>query len=179
MAASPSNNKIRQTIKKMRKNILETDTTNTALLIARVGVAFVILPHGLQKAFGLFGGGGFDGTMQYFTETVGIPWILGLLVIAAESLGTLMLAVGILSRFVAISLIAVMIGAAAQHAPNGFFMNWFGNQAGEGLEFFILAVSLALPVAIFGGGRWSADGWLSGKATKTENVFDRKLETTP
>ena len=163
----------------MKNLILRTDTRNASLFIARIGVALVILPHGLQKAFGVFGGYGFESTMQYFTETVGVPWIVGFLVIVAESLGALMLAAGLLSRFVSASLILVMVGAAAQHAGNGFFMNWFADQRGEGVEFFILAISLFLPVAIFGGGKWSVDGLMTDRFSKKDKLkFDANFETS-
>jgi putative oxidoreductase len=55
-----------------------------------------------------------------------------------------------------------MIGAALMaHASNGFFMNWFGAQAGEGVEYHLLVIGLALSVVISGGGRFSVDGALA------------------
>jgi putative oxidoreductase len=158
---------------------LKTDTRNIASLLMRATLALVIFPHGVQKLFGLFGGYGFDGTMGYFTQTVGLPWILGFMVILAESLGTLFLLFGFLSRIVGASLIAIMTGAAATHFGNGFFMNWFGNQAGEGVEFFILAVAMALQVTIEGGGKWSVDGWLQNiwKRKSAGENFQTKFET--
>lgn len=163
----------------MKTNLLTTDTTNTSSLIARTVVALVILPHGLQKALGVFGGYGYEGTMNYFTQDVGMPWILGFLVILLETIGMVLLLAGLFSRLVAGSLIIVMAGAAYQHYQNGFFMNWFGNQAGEGIEFFILAITLCLLVALQGAGKWSADGWLSTKgAIKNRSTFDRTFETS-
>jgi putative oxidoreductase len=51
-----------------------------------------------------------------------------------------------------------MLGAVATvHAPNGFFMNWFGNQAGEGFEFHLLALALVISLLLQGGGRASLD----------------------
>lgn len=147
----------------MKTNLLSTDTSSTSSLIARTVVALVILPHGLQKLAGSFGGYGFEGTMHYFTHDVGMPWVLGFLVILLETFGMLFLLAGLLSRLVAGSLIAVMIGAAYQHRHNGFSMNWFGNQPGEGVEFFILAISLCLLITMQGAGKWSVDGWFSTK----------------
>ena len=148
----------------MKTDLLTTtDTANTSSLFVRTVVALVILPHGLQKLVGSFGGYGFNGTMDYFTNDVGMPWIFGFLVILLETFGMVLLLAGLLSRLVAGSLIVVMIGAAYQHRQNGFFMNWFGNQAGEGVEFFILAVSLSLLIVVQGAGKWSVDRWLSTK----------------
>src|SRR5687767_2355202 len=139
----------------MKSNILKTDTDNISYFIIRVALAIVILPHGLQKLLGSFGGFGFDASMNYFTGTVGMPWILGFLVIIGESVGMLLLAAGIFTRLVSASLIIIMLGAASVNMENGFFMNWFGNQAGEGIEFFILAIAMALQVTIQGAGKWS------------------------
>jgi putative oxidoreductase len=36
-------------------------------------------------------------------------------------------------------------------------MNWFGQQKGEGIEFFILALGLALIVILKGAGKFSVD----------------------
>ena len=82
--------------------------------------------------------------------------------IAAEFLGSLLLLAGIFTRFAAFSIGLVMAGAAVLvHAPNGFFMNWFGNQAGEGFEFHLLAIAIASALVIAGGGRSSLDRKLS------------------
>ena len=62
-----------------------------------------------------------------------------------------------------------MLGAIPYHIQNGFFINWFGNQAGEGYQFHILAVGAALALAVLGGGRFSVDGMLSKKLTSTSD----------
>jgi hypothetical protein len=49
-------------------------------------------------------------------------------------------------RLAAAGIAAVMLGAVATvHVANGFFMNWGGTQSGEGFEYHILALGLALP----------------------------------
>ena len=123
----------------------------------RLALGVMILPHGLQKTLGWFGGYGFKGTMGYLTGTVGAPWIFALLAILAESVGGLMLLAGAGTRVAALSVGAVMVVAASQHWSNGFFMNWFGNQQGEGVEFFLLAVGIAVALLILGGGKFSVD----------------------
>jgi putative oxidoreductase len=137
---------------------------NAAVAVARVTLGLVMLPHGLQKTLGLFGGYGFTGTMGYFTGTLGMPWLVALLVVASESVGAIALIVGFLSRFCAASLVIVMVGAIYMaHGANGFFMNWFGNQPGEGFEYHLLVVGLALTVVVGGAGRWSIDrAWCGG-----------------
>jgi putative oxidoreductase len=132
-----------------------------APLILRVALGVMLFPHGAQKLLGWFGGYGFTGTMGFLTGQVGAPWIVGLLVILGEFFGSLMLLAGIGTRFAAASVAIIMAGATAQHKANGFFMNWAGNQKGEGLEFFVLAIGVAVSLIALGGGKWSVDSWLS------------------
>lgn len=153
----------------MFKRILETDE-DIASFILRVVLALVILPHGLQKLMGAFGGYGFEGTMNYFTGTVGIPWALGLIVILIESFGMFLFAIGLFTRAIAVILALVMIGAASTHLQNGFFMNWFNNQTGEGVEFFILTLAICTNVIIRGAGKFSVDGLIAAERLKASKA---------
>jgi len=142
------------------KKILKTDN-DWAATVARVALGLVFFPHGAQKALGWFGGYGLEGTLGYF-NSIGIPTIVGALVIGAEFFGALGLITGLLGRVAAAGIIPVMMGAVLlTHLPNGFFMNWAGTQAGEGYEFHVLAVALALVVVLKGSGAASLDRWLS------------------
>jgi putative oxidoreductase len=133
----------------------ENDTTG---LIMRLTLGGVMLPHGLQKVFGLFGGAGLQATMNAFTSKMGLPAPLALLVILAESAGALGLIFGFCTRLCALGIALVMGGAIyLVHAQHGFFMNWFGRQSGEGFEYHLLALGLALALIIHGGGKWSFD----------------------
>jgi len=137
--------------------LIQTDGDWTGL-VARVLLGLVILPHGAQKLLGWFGGYGYKGTMGYFTQSLGIPYIFGMLAIMAEFFGGLALIFGLFGRVAALGVGVVMIVAALKvHVPNGFFMNWFGNQKGEGYEFHVLAAALAAIVLIGGSGGWSLD----------------------
>jgi len=134
---------------------------DTAALLLRLMLGIVILPHGLQKLLGLFGGYGLEGTLNHFTQNLGVPLILAILVILAESFGSLGLLAGFLTRFCAFGIGCVMLGAIFMvHLPNGFFMNWGGNQAGEGFEYHLLVLGMVLALLIKGGGRLSVDRML-------------------
>jgi putative oxidoreductase len=138
------------------KSLLRTEDSS-ALLIARLALGIVMLAHGLQKTVGLFGGYGFSGTMGFFTSQ-GMPSLLAFLVILSESAGSLGLLLGFLTRIAAFGCASVMLGAIGMvHFQNGFFMNWFGKQAGEGFEYHLLALGLALALLIGGGGKVSVD----------------------
>src|SRR5439155_1377203 len=132
------------------------------LLLQRVILGMIIFPHGAQKLLGWFGGYGFSGTMGFFTDTMHIPAPLAVLVILAESLGSIALVLGAGTRLAASGIAAVMLGAIfTTHLSFGFFMNWFGAQKGEGFAFHLLALALALPLVVRGGGLFSADGALA------------------
>ncbi len=146
----------------MLQKLIKTDSSNTAALVLRLTIGLVMFPHGAQKLFGMFGGYGFSGTMQYFTETAGIPWVLAFLVIIGEALGSLALIAGFATRFVAGSYILLMAGIIffAGHLENGFFMNWTGAQAGEGYEYHLLVIGMAIALLITGSGKASVDAKL-------------------
>ena len=138
------------------RRFFATDDSLT-LTAQRLVVAAVMFPHGAQKLLGWFGGFGIEGTQGFFA-TLGIPSALGLLVILGESVGAVALALGLATRLSALGISAAMLGAMLMvHAPHGFFMNWFGNQAGEGLEFGILMLALSVPLVVRGGGRFAVD----------------------
>ena len=125
-----------------------------AQLILRLTLAVVIWPHGAQKALGLFGGPGIAGTVAGMGSFAGIPPALAYVVIAIEFLGPIALALGILTRLAALGIaIDMAVAALLIHAKNGFFMNFTGKQAGEGVEFFILIVGIGLGLTIAGSGR--------------------------
>src|ERR1700685_1047559 len=129
-------------------------TSDIALLILRLTAAIVLWPHGAQKALGWFGGPGIAGTVAGMTSHFGVPGARACLVIAVEFVGPILLVLGILTRVAALGIAIDMTCAALlAHAPNGFFMNFSGKQAGEGVEFFILLTGIGLALTIAGPGR--------------------------
>jgi len=141
----------------MFKKLIQTND-DVAVLVLRLMLGIVFFPHGMQKLFGSFGGPGFSGMMGMFTDNMGIPAVFAFLAIMAEGLGSLALITGLLTRVAAFG-VAVNMAVAVYmlHWQNGFFMNWFGNQKGEGYEFHILVIAIAVALMIKGGGKWSAD----------------------
>ena len=96
---------------------------------------------------------------------MGMPYLIGVLVILAEFVGSIGIILGFGTRFMAFSVGLTMAGAAilGGHINNGFFMNWFGLQKGEGVEYFLLVVGIAVAVLIGGSGKLSVDNLISKK----------------
>ncbi len=145
------------------KKILATHP-NIGFSIARLALGLVLFPHGAQKLLGLFGGYGYSATMETFTTQMGLPSIVAFSVIMIEFFGAISLVLGFLSRFWALSLAGMFVGIIfTTQLEYGFFMNWFGNQAGEGYEYSLLIIGFALTIVINGSGKWSIDNLISKK----------------
>jgi putative oxidoreductase len=155
-----------------KKNENLSNKLSITLLIIRSTVGAIVLAHGVQKLFGWFGGYGFTGTMDFFTNYIGLPYFLGLAIILVETFGMIALITGLFTRFLSVSLILIMIGAIITvHFKNGFFMNWNNTLQGEGFEYNLLIISMAAVTAIFGGGSISLEKWISKKLC-TKNIND-------
>jgi putative oxidoreductase len=138
------------------RKLFQTDR-DYVLTILRVVVGVVFLAHGAQKVLGWFGGYGFSASLNGM-EHMGIPALFAFLAIVAEFFGGLGLIVGLLSRVAAFGIFVEMVVAIVNfHGANGLFMNWAGNQRGEGFEFHLLALALLLMVMVRGAGALSLD----------------------
>lgn len=141
----------------MKNTIFNTNNDWTGI-IARLTLGIILFPHGAQKMLGIFGGFGFSGTMGYFTDTLHLPWIIGFLVIFIEFVGALSLIAGFASRVWSALTMVLFIGIIFNsHLDNGFFMNWLGNQKGEGYEYHLLVIGLSLAILVNGSGKFSID----------------------
>jgi putative oxidoreductase len=145
--------------------LLQTED-DRVMLALRLVLAVVIFPHGAQKVLGWFGGYGPAGTMGFLTGGLHVPAWLAVLDMVAEFAGAIGLALGLLGRVAAFGVACVMVAAASLvHLPNGFFMNWTGQQKGEGYEFHLLVLALAVAVMVRGSGAWSLDRLLARRAS--------------
>jgi putative oxidoreductase len=147
----------------LKKLLATTNDTTVTILRLVLGITFFL--HGAQKVFGWFGGFGFSGTMNAFTNMLHIPALFAFLAIMAEFLGGLGLLLGLLARVAAFGIATNMVVAILMiHHNFGFFINWYGNQKGEGWEYHLLAIALALAIMIKGAGAYSIDRALAAKA---------------
>lgn len=150
-------------MKHLLKTLLTTNP-NIGFSIARLTLGLVIFPHGAQKLLGLFGGYGYSATMESLTTQMGLPSLVAFSVIMIEFFGSISLILGFITRFWAISLAVMFLGIIyTTQLEHGFFMNWFGNQAGEGYEYSLLIIGLAVTIMVNGSGKWSIDNLISKK----------------
>ena len=144
----------------MFRRLVRTEANGSWTLL-RLVLGVVFFAHGAQKMLGWFGGFGFHATLAAFTH-MGMPKALALFVIFTEFFASLGLLAGFLTRIAALGITALMAGAIAMvHAPNGFFMNWMGNQKGEGVEYHLLVLAISLTLLLRGAGAFSIDRALS------------------
>jgi putative oxidoreductase len=146
-----------------RKLLATSDDWTLTLLRLVMGVIF--FAHGAQKTFGWFGGYGFSGTMGFFTQMMHIPAPFAFLAICAEFLGGVGLILGALGRVAAFGIACNMVVAILMvHHNFGLFMNWSGQQKGEGFEYHLLAIAIAVVLVARGSGAFSVDRALTSAA---------------
>ncbi len=124
-------------------------------LIIRIPLGIIMMAHGSQKLFGIWGGAGLAGTFKIFEEKFGIPPIFTLLAILAEFVGGLGILIGFLTRISAASIMGVMFVAISKVLiGNGFFLR---GPSGDGIEFAFALFSMAFYLLVVGGGTWCID----------------------
>ncbi|WP_196892185.1 DoxX family protein [Aureivirga marina] len=146
----------------MMQKIFNAEKSIASLFI-RLALAIVILPHGIQKV------SDFSNILEILNSFYGLPTFIGVLVILIEFLAPMFLILGLFTRANSLIIGFLILGASYFHLENGFFINWFGSQAGEGVQFHILFVLTALGLSFIGGGKWSIDFIM-------QNKLDRKIE---
>ena len=143
-------------------NQILSSSDSWAATIARLTVGLIILPHGIQKVFGLYGGEGFSGTMKRFTKEMGFPSIIAFLIISIEFFGAVFLILGFASRIMALGVIVLMIGAIlVSHRQYGYFLNWHNTKEGEGMQFNLLMIGTCIVVMILGSGKIGLDNFIN------------------
>jgi putative oxidoreductase len=126
-----------------------TDPRNAAYaaLLLRLALGVMFLSHSLVLKLFVFT---LAGNAEFFAS-LGLPPALGYVVFAAEAVGGLMLVLGVQSRWVALALLPVLLGAVWVHAPNGWM---FGYPKG-GWEYPAYLAVLAIAQALLGDGAYA------------------------
>ena len=119
----------------------------------RILIGIILMAHGSQKLFGMFGGYGLEGTGQYMASLGLNPgYLMALMSGSAEFFGGLALFLGLLARPAALVVIVMLVVAILSvHTHNGLFM------ANNGYEFGLALIAGAVAVLFEGAGRLSLD----------------------
>jgi putative oxidoreductase len=117
-----------------------------AALLLRVTMGVTFIAHAWLK-FAIFTPA---GTVQYF-QSLGLPGPLAYVVMAAEFFGGIALILGVWTRWVALALLPILLGAIFAHAGNGFFF-MSPNGGWEFPAFWAVALGAQ---ALIGGGAYA------------------------
>lgn len=151
-------------------------TNTVGNLFLRLALAGVILPHGAQLLLGSFNGPGFTNAMSYFVEVEGLPSLVGFMVIFLQFFGSLFILFGFATRFMALGMTGLFFGMIiTSHLQYGFFMNWYGTQKGEGYEYHLLVIGMAMSLVLTGAGRLSLDAWITRKFIPDYKIAYRRI----
>jgi putative oxidoreductase len=145
----------------MIEKLLHTNP-DYAWTFLRIVAGLIVFPYGMQKLFGWFGGPGIGGTLKDL-DSRRIPRSIAWLIIIGQSFGSVALLSGFLARIAAGGLFVIFIGALIVHSRDGWMMNWYGRKKGEGIEYFVMLLSVLLLVIVRGSGALSIDLWLTTK----------------
>jgi putative oxidoreductase len=128
----------------------DSNSISIASLLLRVSLGAIFLAHSVYLKGVVFT---LAGTAQFFVS-IGLPAVLAYVVFALESVGGLLLVLGLRTRLVAAVLVPVMIGATWAHWDNG----WLFQNAGGGWEYPLFLACATAATALLGAGRFSVDG---------------------
>jgi putative oxidoreductase len=122
-----------------------------AILVLRLALGFMFAAHGLQKAFGLFGGPGIGGFSEMLSGLGFKPSLIWAYVAAyAELVGGLLLVFGFLTRGAAcVLLILIVVAALKVHLSKGFFL------AQGGFEYTFIISSVCVVLILLGPGKFT------------------------
>jgi putative oxidoreductase len=148
----------------MIKALLQTDSDYVYTFL-RIIAGIIVFPYGMQKLFGWFsapefGPPGIKGSLEQLKARK-VPKFIAWLVIIGQPFGSIALISGFLGRIAAGGLFIIFTGALMVHLPDGWTLNWFGSKKGEGVEYFVLLLSLLLVIVLKGSGALSVDFWLT------------------
>ncbi len=116
-------------------------------LLLRVSLGTMYLTHGVVLKWMTFG---FEGTAQFF-GSLGLPAALAYATILGELVGAAMLILGIQSRWVALALSPILLGALWVHAGNG----WVFSAQGGGWEYPLYLLVLSVVQVLVGDGAYA------------------------
>lgn len=130
----------------------EQQRTALGIALLRIALGLMFVAHSVLLKYMVFT---LEGTAQYFAS-IGLPGVLAYLVFWMEAIGGVMLILGIGTRWVALALLPVLLGATWAHAANG----WVFSAANGGWEYPLYLSVLAFVQFLLGDGAWA---WPPGR----------------
>ena len=127
--------------------MIDNRTAPYAALVLRVSLGLMYIAHSLVLKYFTYS---LPGTAQFF-ESIGLPGVFAYLTFWAELLGGIALVAGFATRWVALALVPVLIGATWVHAGNG----WVFSAANGGWEYPVFLIAASLVQALLGDGRYA------------------------
>ncbi|MEJ2130794.1 MAG: DoxX family protein [Gammaproteobacteria bacterium] len=126
-----------------------------AALLLRLTLGTMFIAHGALKVFVFT----LPGTVAFF-ESVGLPGSLTYLVVAAEFLGGALLLAGLATRWVALGLLPILVGALAVHSGN----TWVFSAPNGGWEYPAFLAVATMVQSLLGSGAWALDAVVASRS---------------
>jgi putative oxidoreductase len=127
--------------------LIDQRTAPYAALVLRVTLGTMFIAHSLVLKHFTYT---LPGTAQFF-ESVGLPGALAYLTFWAELLGGIALVAGFATRWVALALIPILIGATWVHLGNG----WVFSAANGGWDYPVFLIAVSLVQSLLGDGAYA------------------------
>jgi putative oxidoreductase len=108
--------------------------------LLRVALGIMFIAHSVVLKYFTFT---LAGTAQYFAS-IGLPAALAYVVFAVEAIGGVLLVLGVATRWIALALIPVLLGAMWVHLGNG----WVFSAPNGGWEYPLFLVVISAVVAL-------------------------------
>lgn len=133
--------------------------TSLAAFLLRISLGVMYLSHSLVLKVSTYG---MAGTVGFF-ESIGLPGWTAWATVIAEVVGGSLLILGIGSRYVALALTPILLGALWVHAGNG----WVFSAANGGWEYPLYLIVLSVAQALLGDGAYA----LGSRRAQTHSQF--------
>jgi putative oxidoreductase len=125
--------------------MIDSRTAPYAATVLRVSLGAMYIAHSLVLKHFMYT---LPGTAQFFAS-LGLPAALAYATFWAELIGGVLLVAGIGTRWVALGLIPILLGAAWVHAGNG----WVFSAPNGGWEYPVFLIAASLVQALLGDGK--------------------------
>ena len=129
--------------------MIDNKTAPYGALVLRIALGAMFLVHSLYLKLVVFT---LPGTVKFF-ESLGLPGIAAHATIAVEAIGGLMLVLGVKTRYAAVALVPVLLGASWAHWKNG----WLFTNSGGGWEYPVFLAAATVVQALVGNGAFSVE----------------------